>query len=109
MFYIRTADKLQRTAGWFQELEGGMDYLRAVIVDDALGIVNELDADMERHVETYRCEWTETLDDPARMARFVEFVNAPDENSTPVWISERGQRMPAPPSDMLAAVGATAR
>lgn len=108
MFYIRTADKLQRTAGWFQELEGGMDYLHSVIVDDALGIVDELDADMERHVEAYRCEWTETLDDPARMARFVEFVNAPDENSTPVWISERGQRMPAPPSDMLAAAGATA-
>lgn len=107
MFYIRTADKLQRTAGWFQELEGGMDYLRAVIVDDALGIVDELDTDMERHVETYRCEWTETLDDPARMARFVEFVNAPDENSTPVWISERGQRIPAPPIDMLVAAGTT--
>ena len=105
MFYIRTADKLQRTAGWFQELEGGMEYLRAVIVDDVLGIAEELDADMERHVETYRCEWTETLEDPARMARFVEFVNAPDENSTPVWISERGQRMPAPLTAELATAG----
>ncbi len=96
MFYIRTADKLQRTAAWFQELEGGMEYLRSVIVDDVLGIVDELDADMDRHVETYRCEWTETLGDPRRLARFVEFVNAPDENSTPVWISDRGQRVPAP-------------
>ena len=65
-------------------------------------VAEELDADMERHVETYRCEWTETLEDPARMARFIEFVNAPDENSTPVWISERGRRMPAPPTAELA-------
>jgi nitrite reductase (NADH) large subunit len=95
MFYIRTADRLQRTAPWFEELEGGMDYLRSVIVDDVLGICGELEADMARHIETYQCEWTATLDDPERLRHFVEFVNAPDQNSTPVWISERGQRIPA--------------
>lgn len=95
MFYIRTADRLERTAPWFQSLEGGMDYLKSVIVDDVLGICDELEVDMARHVDQYRCEWTETLADPERLRHFVEFVNAPEENSTPVWISERGQRVPA--------------
>ena len=94
MFYIRTADRLERTAPWFAKLEGGMEYLRSVIVDDELGICDELDADMARHVETYECEWTATLNDPERLGHFVEFVNAPDHNSTPVWIRERGQRIP---------------
>ena len=95
MFYIRTADKLERTSTWFERLEGGQDYLRSVIVDDVLGICDELEADMARHVESYECEWTATINDPERLEHFVEFVNAPDENSTPVWISERGQRRPA--------------
>ena len=95
MFYIRTAERLERTAPWFAKLEGGMDYLRSVIIDDELGICDELEADMARHVETYECEWTATLDDPQRLRHFVEFVNAPDHNSTPVWIRERGQRVPS--------------
>jgi nitrite reductase (NADH) large subunit len=96
MFYIRTADRLERTAPWFEKLEGGMDYLRSVIVDDALGICGELDADMAAHVDGYECEWAATLADPERLEHFVEFVNAPDEHSAPVWIKERGQRVPAP-------------
>ncbi|MEM7272456.1 MAG: nitrite reductase large subunit NirB [Actinomycetota bacterium] len=95
MFYVRTADRLERTAPWFESLEGGMDYLRSVIIDDALGICDELEADMARHIERYRCEWTETLDDPDRLKYFVEFVNAPEQHSTPVWITERDQRIPA--------------
>lgn len=94
-FYIRTADRLQRTSVWLGELDGGLDYLRSVVFDDALGIAGELEADIERHVESYECEWTATLGDPARLAHFVEFVNEPDANTTPVWISERGQRVPA--------------
>ena len=50
---------------------------------------------MARHVDTYECEWKATLDDPERLAHFVEFVNAPDVHSTPVWVTERGQRVPA--------------
>lgn len=96
MFYIRTADRLERTSTWFEKLDGGMEYLRSVIVDDALGICDELDADMAAHVETYECEWAATLADPARAAEFVEFVNAPEATSTPVWVTERGQRIPAP-------------
>ncbi len=77
MFYIRTADRLERTSVWFEGLEGGLDYLRSVIVDDVLGICDELEADMARHVEQYECEWTATLADEERLAHFVEFVNAP--------------------------------
>jgi nitrite reductase (NADH) large subunit len=76
MFYIRTADRLERTATWFNKLEGGIDYLRSVIVDDALGICDELEADMAHHVATYECEWKATLESPDRMARFRTFVNA---------------------------------
>lgn len=96
MFYVRTAEPLQRTAPWFEQLEGGLDYLRSVVIDDVLGIAHELEADMTRHVETYQCEWSATLTQPERLAHFVEFVNAPDHHSTPVWINERNQRVPVP-------------
>ena len=76
MFYIRTADRLQRTAPWLDELDGGLDYLRSVVFDDVLDIADELEADMQRHVDTYECEWKATLDDPERLAHFIEFVNA---------------------------------
>lgn len=95
MFYIRTADKLERTSTWLDRLEGGLEYLRSVVVDDVLGICEELEADMAKHVEEYECEWSATLADPERLEHFVEFVNAPDVNSSPVWIRERGQRIPA--------------
>jgi len=95
MFYIRTADRLERTAPWLVNLEGGVEYLRSVIVDDALGICDELDAAMAQHIDNYECEWTATLADPDRLGQFVEFVNAPTVMSTPVWIESRGQRVPA--------------
>jgi nitrite reductase (NADH) large subunit len=78
MFYIRTADRLQRTASWLESLEGGLDYLREVIVEDHLGICAELDAAMARHVEAYSDEWRDTLEDDDRLSRFVSFVNAPE-------------------------------
>jgi nitrite reductase (NADH) large subunit len=76
MFYVRTADRLERTATWLEKLEGGIEYLRRVVVDDSLGLAAELEADMARHVERYRCEWRETLEDPVRLRRFRTFVNA---------------------------------
>ena len=77
MFYVRTADRLQRTASWIENLDGGIEYLRDVIVSDRLGICAELDAAMARHVEDYTDEWRATLEDPERLRRFVSFVNAP--------------------------------
>ena len=99
MFYVRTADRLERTAPWMNKLEGGVEHLRRVVIDDVLGIAAELEADMARHVETYACEWQETLDDPVRRARFRTFLNddAPDPNV--VFVRERGQIRPATASE----------
>ncbi|MQY09011.1 nitrite reductase large subunit NirB [Actinomadura macrotermitis] len=95
MFYIRTADRLQRTASWLEALEGGLDYLREVIVEDSLGICAELDAAMDRHVGAYSDEWRDTLEDPAKLGRFVSFVNAPDTpDPSIVFASERDQIKP---------------
>jgi nitrite reductase (NADH) large subunit len=95
MYYVRTADRLQRTASWLEALDGGIDHLRAVIIDDSLGLCEELDAMMARHVESYADEWKATLEDPQRLARFVSFVNAPDAPDPDISFSvERGQKVP---------------
>ncbi len=96
MYYIFTADRLQRTAPWFEELEGGIEGLRAVIFDDSLGICADLDEAMSRHVDGYEDEWKATLEDPDKLRRFASFVNAP---ATPdpdlAYTAERGQPRPA--------------
>ncbi len=95
MFYVRTADRLQRTAAWVEALDGGLDYLRAVIVDDSLGIADDLDAAVAKHVDGYSDEWADVLEDPQRLARFVSFVNAPDAPDPSVQFRpERGQKHP---------------
>jgi nitrite reductase (NADH) large subunit len=99
MFYIRTADRLQRTATWLENLDGGLDYLREVIIDDSLGICAELDDAMAQHVENYTDEWRATLEDPEKLRRFVSFVNAPDTPDPSIqFVTERGQPRPAQPS-----------
>jgi nitrite reductase (NADH) large subunit len=95
MFYIRTADRLQRTSSWIESLDGGLDYLRSVIIDDSLGICADLDAAMERHVATYADEWRATLEDPDKLRRFVSFVNAPGvPDPSIVFEKERDQIKP---------------
>jgi nitrite reductase (NADH) large subunit len=97
MFYIRTADRLQRTAAWIEAMEGGLDHLRSVVVDDSLGLGAELDAAMARHVESYADEWRSTLDDPDRLRRFVSFVNAPGTPDPSItFTTEREQPVPGP-------------
>ena len=97
MYYIRTADRLQRTAAWIEALDGGLDHLRAVIVDDSLGLADELDAAMAGHVASYADEWKSTLDDPDRLRRFVSFVNAPDLPDPSIqFVTERDQPVPVP-------------
>jgi nitrite reductase (NADH) large subunit len=95
MFYIRTADRLQRTSAWIEAMDGGLDYLRAVIVEDSLGIAGELEAMMSHHISSYVDEWRATVEDPSRLARFVSFVNAPGTpDPTISFVSERGQPVP---------------
>jgi len=95
MFYVRTADRLERTATWFNKLEGGMDYLRQVIIDDSLGIGAELEADMARVIGTYQCEWKSTIDDPEKLKRFRAFVNSDAADPSIVFVPERAQQRPA--------------
>jgi nitrite reductase (NADH) large subunit len=100
MYYIRTADRLQRTAPWFEEMEGGVDALRAVILEDSLGIAADLDAAMAAHVDAYEDEWKATLEDPEKLRRFASFVNAPTTaDPSLAYTSERGQPRPATAED----------
>jgi nitrite reductase (NADH) large subunit len=101
MFYVRTADRLQRTAPWFESLEGGLEHLRRVIFEDSLGIGEELDAHMAAHVATYEDEWAATLASPERLARFRSFVNTEEPDPTVVFLRERGQIRPARPEEKV--------
>jgi nitrite reductase (NADH) large subunit len=95
MFYVRTADRLQRTAAWIEAMDGGIDHLRDVLVEDSLGICADLEAAMAGHVESYADEWRGVLDDPAKLSRFTSFVNAPGTpDPTVSFRSERGQPVP---------------
>ena len=96
MYYIRTADRLQRTSYWMDSIEGGLDRIREVVVDDVLGLGAELEAAMDQHVESYFDEWKTTIEDPEKMARFVSFVNAPGVPDPNISFQEdRGQIAPA--------------
>ncbi|MGH1469715.1 MAG: nitrite reductase large subunit NirB [Cellvibrionaceae bacterium] len=95
MFYIRTADRLQRTSVWLENLEGGLDYLKKVVIDDKLGICSELEAEMGRVVDTYQCEWKTTIESPEKLKRFQHFINASEEDDNLVYMDERGQKRPA--------------
>ncbi|MGI8686335.1 MAG: nitrite reductase (NAD(P)H), partial [Acidimicrobiales bacterium] len=99
MFYIRTADRLERTATWLNKLEGGLDHLKAVVLDDSLGIAAELEAEMDRHVAEYECEWTATINDPEKVRRFRTFVNSDEPDPDVVFVPERGQLRPAFPHE----------
>ncbi|MEO0011661.1 MAG: hypothetical protein RLZZ535_50 [Cyanobacteriota bacterium] len=99
MFYIRTADKLQRTSVWFSKLEGGLDYLKSVVIDDSLGICDELETQMQQLVDTYQCEWKTTLEDESKLQRFRHFVNSDRPDPTLAYVAERGQKRPATESE----------
>src|SRR5581483_943374 len=95
MFYIRTADRLQRTSVWLENLEGGLDYLKQVVIDDKLGIGAELDAEMQSLVDTYECEWKKAIEDPLTLKRFRTFVNSDAADDNVVFVKERAQIRPA--------------
>lgn len=99
MFYVRTADRLQRTSTWRESLEGGLDYLKDVLLRDSLGLGAELEAQMQQVVDTYACEWKAAVSDPATRRRFRSFVNSEQPDEHIVFVEERGQIRPARPEE----------
>ena len=99
MFYVRTAERLQRTSVWRENLEGGLDYLKQVVIEDKLGIAVELEAQMQHVIDTYACEWKEAVTDPAVRRRFRHFVNSEQGDENVVFVPERGQIRPADPDE----------
>jgi len=94
MFYIRTSDRLQRTSVWLENMEGGVDYLRDVVIKDSLNIAAELEAEMETNIGHYQCEWKTTLENPERLKRFKHYINSNATDSDLAFKVERDQRFP---------------
>jgi nitrite reductase (NADH) large subunit len=99
MFYIRTADRLQRTSTWLEHLEGGIDYVKQVVCEDSLGLAAGLEADLQQLVATYECEWKKAINDPEILKRFRHFVNSDKPDANVVFVAERGQIRPARPDE----------
>ena len=106
MFYVRTADRLQRTSVWMDNLEGGLDYLKSVVIDDKLNVNAELESEMALVIDTYQCEWKTTIEDPEKLKRFRTFVNSDEKDNTVVFVEEREQIRPATEEERVRFVNA---
>ncbi len=95
IFYVRTADRLQRTSVWMENMEGGLAYLKSVVIDDKLGLCAELEQQMAHVVDTYQCEWKTTIEDENKLKRFRHFINSDQADDNVVFVEERGQIRPA--------------
>jgi nitrite reductase (NADH) large subunit len=94
-FYVQTADRLQRTSVWMDNLEGGLSYLQDVIINDSLGLNKSLEAHMQTLVDAYQCEWKSVLESPSARKRFRQFVNSEKGDDYQLFVEERGQMRPA--------------
>ena len=92
MFYIKTAEPLTRTSVWLSKMEGGIDYLREIIVHDTLGIADELEVEMETLIGKYVCEWKNAIETPEIRKRFNHFVNTEEKDPTVKFDEMRGQK-----------------
>ncbi len=101
MFYVRTADRLQRTSVWMDNLEGGLDYLKSVVIDDKLNLSEELESEMALIIGTYQCEWKTTIEDEEKVKRFRTFVNSDEKDPTVVFVEEREQIRPATEEEIV--------
>ncbi len=94
-FYVRSADRLQRTSVWMENMEGGLDYLKSVVIDNRLGICSSLEAQMQHVIDTYQCEWKTTITDESKLKRFRHFINSDKPDDNVLFVEERGQIRPA--------------
>jgi nitrite reductase (NADH) large subunit len=99
MFYVRTGDRLQRTSVWMENLEGGLEYLQKVVIEDSLGLGEELEAQMQNVVDTYQCEWKTAIENEQSRKRFRQFVNSEKSDMNIVFVEEREQIRPATESE----------
>jgi len=95
IFYVRTADRMQRTSVWMENMEGGLDYLKSVVIEDRLGIGDQLERQMQYVIDTYQCEWKTTIADENKLKRFRHFINSDQQDDNVVFVEERGQIRPA--------------
>ncbi|CAH0994735.1 Nitrite reductase [NAD(P)H] [Emticicia aquatica] len=87
MFYIKTAEPLTRTATWLNKMDGGIAYLKDVVVNNSLGIAEELEQEMAGLINNYKCEWKEAIENDNIRQRFTHFVNAPEVKDPSVTFS----------------------
>jgi len=92
---VRSADRLQRTSVWMENMEGGLDYLKSVVIDDRLGICSSLENQMQHVVNNYQCEWKTTIADESKLKRFRTFINSDKTDDNILFVEERGQIRPA--------------
>lgn len=95
MFYIRTAPPLTRTASWLNKLEGGIDYVKRVVIDDELGIAEELEQEMQSTLFNYKCEWKDVVEDPEKRKKFSHFINSDEKDDHMQFTEQRNQKVPA--------------
>jgi nitrite reductase (NADH) large subunit len=95
MYYVQTADRLTRTSVWLEKMDGGIEYLKDVIINDRLGICEELEKQMQYLVDTYTCEWQEVVNDPEKRRLFKQFVNTDETEPTVEFVQQREQHRPA--------------
>ncbi len=94
IYYTQTADRLTRTSVWMEKMDGGIEYLKEVIINDKLGINAELEKQMQYQVDTYKCEWAEVVNNPERRKMFQQFANTEDTEPTIEFIKQREQQRP---------------
>jgi nitrite reductase (NADH) large subunit len=89
---------------WQQKLPSGkngggpIEHLKEVIIEDSLGICEELDRRISFLVDTYHDEWAEVVKDPERRAKFKQFANTDEVvpmESMIEYVDMRGQQRPA--------------
>ncbi|MEN9352893.1 MAG: nitrite reductase large subunit [Fibrobacterota bacterium] len=95
MYYIRTADRLVRTSRWIEELPGGLEHLKDVLLNDSLGLCSEFESEMEGLVSSYQCEWKTALETPELLKSFRTFANSDVPDPSIVTRTVRDQRVPA--------------
>lgn len=100
MFYIKTADRLHRTATWVENMEGGIEYVKQVVIEDSLGLGEELEQQMQTLHDGYKCDWEQAINSPEFTKRFRSFVNV-DSAAEQLFVQERGQIRPATEAEKL--------